>query len=71
MFINDSEIEFSGLDRKKIKSIASRISRAAKEAAEMGIEVFGGSTSGELRFRDDRDIGALKLASLDGHWDGG
>jgi hypothetical protein len=71
MTINEEECEKAGLDINKVKSIASRISKAAKEAEAMGIEIFGGSTSGELRFRDNIDIGALKIADLDGSFDGG
>ena len=56
---------------KKIESIARRISRACKEAEEMGIFLFGGSGSGSLRF-DDGGEGALELvACIDGIIDGG
>lgn len=70
MFVNERECQKAGLGIKKVTSIARRISNAAKEAEEMGIQVFGGS-SGELRFRDDPKTGALKIASLDGDFDGG
>jgi hypothetical protein len=70
MQINEKECEKAGLDIKKVRSIASRISKAAKEAGELGIEVFGGSC-GELRYRDDENLGALKIAFLDGVFEGG
>ena len=70
MFVYEDELDHSGLDRKKVLSIARRISRAGREATAMGIEIFGGS-SGELRFRDDFDLGSLQLVALDGPFDGG
>ena len=70
MHINLKEIEAAGLDPKKVTNIARRISKAALEAKKLGIEVFG-SGSGELRFRDDHGKGQLKIASLDGDFDGG
>lgn len=73
--INDEEIEaagFSEQESKRIKSIARRISKAALEAEKMGIEVFGGSSSGTLRFNDSDELGrGLILAELSGRWDGG
>jgi hypothetical protein len=71
MQINEKECEKAGLDIKKVKSIARRISKAAKEAGELGIEIFGGSGTGELRYTDNEDIGQLKIARLDGCFSGG
>jgi hypothetical protein len=78
MIINDDEIAAAGFDetdKKKIASIARRISKAAKEAEEMGIEIFGGTGSGSLRFNDGGWGGsvsaALIIANLDGSFDGG
>jgi len=71
MWVNEAEIEKAELDIKRIKSIAMRISKAAREAEAMGVEIFGGSGSGELRFDDDSNMGKLKLAQLDGIFDGG
>lgn len=72
MWINEKECKKAGLDIKKVESIARRISKAAKEAEEMGIEIFGGGSGiGELRYKDNMKIGSLKLASLDGCFDGG
>lgn len=70
MFVYEDECRQAGKDPRKVREIAEAISRAAKRAARMGITVFGGS-SGELRFSDDPAKGALKLASLDGCFDGG
>ena len=75
MIINDDEILAAGFDEaelKRITSIARRISKAAKEAREMGIEVFGGTGSGTLRYNDSvGQGGGLILAYLDGIFDGG
>ena len=77
MIINDDEIAAAGFDAadlKAITSIARRISKAAKEAEAMGIEVFGGTGNGSLRYNDGKGIGAsagLIIADLDGRFDGG
>lgn len=49
MHANEAECLAAGLDPKRVESIARRINKAAKEAREMGLEVFGGSTAGTLR----------------------
>jgi hypothetical protein len=67
-------IEKAGLDEKKVSSIASRLSKVAREAGAMGITIFGGSGSGSLRFYNPADgiTGRpLVIADLDGHFDGG
>lgn len=71
--VNIRECKAAGVDYKKVESISRRISRAAKEAAALGIVVFGGAGSGSLRFRDRPDelVGPLILAHLDGTFDGG
>lgn len=71
--VYEDECRAAGLDIKKVTSIARRFSKVAKEADEMGIEIFGGSGNGSLRFSDKyRDVrGQLILAHLDGMWDGG
>ncbi len=69
--VNEKECEAAGLDIKKVESIARRLSKVAMEAKEMGLEIFGGSGVGELRFRDDDVKGQLKVAYLDGDFDGG
>ena len=71
MLVNKKECTHAGLDIKKIESIARRISKAAKEAGEIGVEIFGGSGTGTLRFSDDRDKRPLLIAVLDGIFDGG
>lgn len=71
----ENEIEAVGLDEKKIASIARRISKAAIEAREMGITIFGGSGSGTLRYFGYNDTrkgeGNLIVAYLEGAFDGG
>jgi len=70
-YVNEKECERANLDIKKIASIARRLSKAAKEASDMGITVFGGSGTGSLRFRESEDKKALILAYIDGDVDGG
>ena len=71
MNINIDEIKAAGLDPKKIASIARRIEKAALEAQKMGVQIFGGSTAGTLRFSDNECSGALILANMEGDWNGG
>lgn len=72
MFIYDEKIEAYGLDRKKVASIARRISKAAREASALGLTVFGGSGSGSLRYSDSGSSGVQTVvAFLDGNFDGG
>ena len=68
--VNEKECEAAGLDPLDVKRIAQGLPRYAKEAQKLGIQVFGGSGSGDLRF-DDRGNGKLILADLDGDFDGG
>lgn len=68
--VNNSECEAAGLDPLEVKRIAKGLSRYAKEAQQLGIQVFGGSGTGDLRY-DDGGNGRLILADLDGDFDGG
>lgn len=68
--VNEDECAAAGVNPKQVDSIARRLSRAAKDAAALGITIFGGSGTGSLRQHDAR--GPLILAELDGAcWDGG
>lgn len=72
MLVNIEEIEAAGLDVKVVRSIARKLSNAAKEAEKHGIQIFGGSGSGSLRFNDSHEMGNLIIAHLDCYnWDGG
>lgn len=69
MFVyKDKCIEF-GLDPAKVKSIARRISSAAKEADKIGLTVFNGT----LRYQHAplQGPGHSEVAMLDGEFDGG
>jgi len=70
MMINKRECRAAGLDPAEVEKIARGLSRYAKQAENLGICIFGGSGSGDLRF-DDRKGGQLILATLDGDYDGG
>lgn len=71
MIINEDECEKAGLDINEVRRIAKGLSRYGKQAQKLGMLIFGGSGTGELRYRDDHDKGALKLVSLVGSYDGG
>lgn len=62
-----------GLDPKRVLSIARRLSRAAVEARQMGMFVFGGSGDGSLRVTaaEIQGPGFSDVADLDGTFDGG
>ncbi|GBO88621.1 hypothetical protein [Marinobacter salsuginis] len=70
MFINIPECEHAGLDPKKVERIAKGLSRYLREAESLGIELFGGSGTGSLRF-DDGHGRKLVLGYVEGHVDGG
>lgn len=48
--VNEKECEAAGLNPLDVKRIAQGLSRYAKEAQKLGIQVFGGSGCGDLRF---------------------
>jgi flagellin-like hook-associated protein FlgL len=70
MFVNVDECIAAGLDPKEINRIAAGITRYALQAQALGVQVFGGTGTGSLRFDDSRP-GRLILAELDGDFDGG
>jgi predicted amino acid dehydrogenase len=57
------------LNRKRVESIARRISKAAMEAEKMGLKIFGGSGTGTLRVFGKGQSG--EVARLYGQFDGG
>lgn len=67
---NAAECEAAGLDPAQVRRIAKGLSRYAKEAQSLGMQVFGGTGSGTLRF-DDGGNGRLIVGTLDGNFDGG
>lgn len=73
MYTNDDECIAAGLDPKEVERIAKGISRYARQAQALGIQIFGGgSGGGSLRFaRGHEEAGALVLADLDGMYEGG
>lgn len=71
-WIDDERCEEFDLDRKKVASIARRLSSAAKEAQAMGLCIFGGSGHGTLRYtRGERGGDCTTVADLEGNFDGG
>lgn len=61
MHVNEAECEAAGLDLKKVESIARRLSKVAKEAKEMGIEVFVASCDDELTMPEFDVIGYVRI----------
>ncbi|WP_370601902.1 hypothetical protein [Pseudomonas nitroreducens] len=71
MQVNVRECEAAGLDPKAVRRIAAGLSRYAREASALGLEIFGGSGTGELRTEADARRAGLVLARLDGEFNGG
>lgn len=71
MLLNEYECIAAGLDPKEVKRIAAGLSRYGKQAAALGMNIFGGAGSGTLRADDDPNKGSLIVADLDGNYDGG
>jgi len=69
--IYENECKAADLDTKEVKRIAAGISRYAKQAQKLGLEVFGGSGTGTLRINDNLAQCQLIVADLDGKFDGG
>lgn len=72
MMLMEDECRAAGVDPKAVAAIARRIERAAKDANRLGLKIFGGSGSGDIRTSansiSDRP---LILAQMEGPWDGG
>lgn len=71
MEINEARCQEFGLDPKEVKSIARRLSAAAKEARALGLTVFSYiNGAGVLRVSSISGEHG-NVAELDGHFDGG
>lgn len=69
--LNEKEIEAADLNYDEVKKIVKGLSKYSTLANKLGIEVFGASGSGQLRFYDGGQ-GPLILASIPGGcFDGG
>lgn len=72
MYVNEKECEKAGLDSKEVEKIAKNLSKYCKQAKKLGLEIFGGSGEGYLRFFDNQSSKALIVANLDSdNWNGG
>ena len=73
MYVDEEKCLEFGLDPKQVKRIASRISKAALEARAIGLEIFGGGGSGDLRYTnaEKHGPGHSIVSNLDGSFDGG
>lgn len=70
MLANIDECKAAGLDAKEVERIAKGLTRYALQAEALGIQIFGGTGSGSLRY-DDGCPGRLIVAELNGNFDGG
>lgn len=72
-YVYDNKCDEFGLNNKAVASIARRLSKAAKEADDMGLMIFGGAGAGSLRFNksEKQGPGESVVADLDGIFDGG
>lgn len=76
MHVNERECEVAGLDPQAVARIARRLERAAKAAEGLGLQIFGGSGSGDLRVLGSeiggRLGGYIVVAEISGGaWSGG
>lgn len=67
-------VGFDDQDEAEVASIARRLARCGRDAERLGLTIFGGAGSADLRKRQVNDglSGAFIVASVtDGMWDGG
>lgn len=69
--IYEAECLAAGLDPKEVARVARGLARYAKQVNDMGLQVFGGDSSGTLRYRNERDKGKLICAEIYADFDGG
>ena len=70
--LNEQEIACAGLDRAEVLKVVRELAKYGALAKKMGLTVFGGSGSGQLRFDDHSDLGPLVVAFIpEGNFDGG
>ena len=70
----EKECAYAGLDVKEVTAIARGLSKYAMRAQKLGLHIFGGSGTGQLRWDEDaiaHNDHALIVAILDGCFDGG
>ena len=70
----EKECTYAGLDVKEVASIARGLSKYARKAEKLGLHIFGGSGTGQLRWEEDamaHNDHVLIVAFLDGHFTGG
>lgn len=74
MTVNEKECAAAGLDPDTVRNLATRLERCGKEAARLGLTIFGGSGSGDLRssrLRIGSEQRRVIVAHVTGSWDGG
>lgn len=73
MTLNVDECKAIGVDQKAVRKLAARLERCAMDARKLGLTIFGGAHSGDLRSTADinADQRRVIVAHMDGPWDGG
>ncbi len=66
MTVNEEECKAAGVDPDKVKALVRMLDRAGKLADSLGITIFGGSGTGDLR-KDNLIVAEISH----GCWDGG
>lgn len=63
MIINDHECDKAGIDPDLVRRLGQRFERLARNAAQVGIEIFGGTGNASLRFDEVSDRWFSRLLS--------
>lgn len=76
ILLNERECDAAGQDPKRIARLARRLRSVAAECEELGITIFGGAHSGDLRAAEANRSRRLHdqlliLAHIPGPFDGG
>ena len=66
--VHIEECKHLNLDLGEVERIARGLSKYAKQAEKLGLQVFGTSTGGELR---EHGLNAVIVSELDGSFGGG
>lgn len=77
IILYDRECDAAGQDPAKVARLARRLRKIARECEDLGITIFGGAHSGDLRAAEANKLRRglsdrmLILASVPGPFDGG
>jgi len=69
--IEEDECIAAGVDLKKLESLANRMERLGIEADKLGVHIFGGSGTGNIRMLRHEDAPLILYNCSHGCFDGG